>query len=58
MVQQFRNAGCRYPCAFEGLWDEAQAGKLNHWLTNPTDALAFLILTDQFPRNMFRDTGK
>ncbi|MFG6586576.1 DUF924 family protein [Sulfitobacter sp. MOLA879] len=43
---------------FEGLWDEAQAGKLNHWLTNPTDALAFLILTDQFPRNMFRDTGK
>ena len=43
---------------FEGLWNEAQAGKLNHWLTNPTDALAFLILTDQFPRNMFRDTGK
>lgn len=43
---------------FEGLWSEAEAGKLNHWLTNPTDALAFLIVTDQFPRNMFRDTGK
>ena len=43
---------------FEELWNDAQAGKLNHWLTNPTDALAFLILTDQFPRNMFRDSGK
>ena len=25
----------------EGLWSAAEAGKLNHWLTNPTDALAF-----------------
>ena len=43
---------------FEELWNDAQAGRLSHWLTNPTDALAFLILTDQFPRNMFRDTGR
>ena len=43
---------------FESAWEAAQAGKLAHWLTYPTGALAFIILTDQFPRNMFRDMGK
>ena len=28
------------------------------WLTYPSGTLAYIILTDQFSRNMFRDTGK
>ena len=39
-------------------WEGACEGKFSLWLTYPSGALAYLILTDQFPRNMFRDTGK
>lgn len=37
-----------------GLWEEARAGALGPWRDGPEGALAFLILTDQFPRNMHR----
>ncbi len=40
---------------FSGVWEEAAAGGLVDWRCNPTGALAYLIVTDQFPRNMFRD---
>jgi len=40
---------------FEGLWHEAMEGGLGPWLTSPRGALAYLIVTDQFPRNLFRD---
>ncbi|MBK1634558.1 DUF924 family protein [Rhodovulum adriaticum] len=40
---------------FKPDWEAAHAGDLHDWPTNPQGALAFLILTDQFPRNMFRD---
>ncbi len=40
---------------FADLWDEAMAGGLGPWLTSPRGALAYLIVTDQFPRNLFRD---
>lgn len=43
---------------FEGAWDAARAGRLAHWCCQARGTLAFLILTDQFPRNMFRGTGK
>lgn len=43
---------------FETLWGEAMAGGLLHWLTNPDEALAYIILTDQMPRNMFRGTWR
>lgn len=43
---------------FEDLWQRAQGGQLSGWLTDAGSALAFIILTDQFPRNMFRDSGK
>ena len=43
---------------FEPLWHDAMSGRLRHWITNPKGALAFLLLTDQFPRNMFRDNGQ
>ena len=43
---------------FEETWDRAQEGALSLWMTYPSGALAYLILTDQFPRNMFRGTSK
>ncbi|MDP4034266.1 MAG: DUF924 family protein [Pseudorhodobacter sp.] len=39
---------------FADLWQAAQAGGLDHWVEGTVGTLAFLILTDQFPRNMFR----
>ncbi|EAR50541.1 hypothetical protein OG2516_04356 [Oceanicola granulosus HTCC2516] len=36
-------------------WQEAAEGSSGLWLTYPEGALAYIILTDQFPRNMFRD---
>ncbi|WP_127900809.1 DUF924 family protein [Solirhodobacter olei] len=39
---------------FEETWRAAAAGRLESWLSGPRSALAYLILTDQFPRNMFR----
>ncbi|WP_022703480.1 DUF924 family protein [Pseudorhodobacter ferrugineus] len=39
---------------FGDLWQSAHDGALDHWIDGTTGTLAFLILTDQFPRNMFR----
>ena len=41
---------------FEADWHEAMAGSCGPWLTCAKGALAYLILMDQFPRNMFRGT--
>ncbi len=35
-------------------WRAAAAGERDFWCNGPQGTLAFLILTDQFPRNMFR----
>ncbi|MGC9368730.1 MAG: DUF924 family protein [Paracoccaceae bacterium] len=43
---------------FGGLWEKARAGGLHDWLTSPRGMLAYLILTDQFPRNMFRGEAR
>ncbi len=43
---------------FEETWNAAMEGKFALWLTYPSGALAYIILTDQFPRNMFRGTAK
>lgn len=43
---------------FEADWDQAMAGGLGLWLTYPSGVLAYLFVTDQFPRNMFRGTAK
>jgi uncharacterized protein (DUF924 family) len=40
---------------FEADWRKARDGALSLWLTYPNGTLAYIILTDQFPRNMFRD---
>lgn len=39
---------------FKRAWQAAMQGAYGLWLTYPTGALAYTILTDQFPRNMFR----
>lgn len=42
---------------FLATWEAARDGALSMWLTYPSGALAYLILTDQFSRNMFRGSG-
>lgn len=39
-------------------WEGAVVGRHSMWLTYPNGALAYIILMDQFSRNMFRDFGK
>ena len=39
---------------FGELWSKAKDGGLIHWLGSAEGALAYLVVTDQFPRNMFR----
>ena len=34
----------------------AKTGELDNWQEQPHDALALIIILDQFPRNMFRNT--
>ncbi|MGB8624244.1 MAG: DUF924 family protein [Paracoccaceae bacterium] len=43
---------------FVDLWEEALANGLHDWLTKPRCTLAYIILTDQFPRNMFRESPR
>jgi uncharacterized protein (DUF924 family) len=43
---------------YAGLWQAALDGALAHWVDGTTGALAFCILTDQFPRNMWRGTAR
>jgi uncharacterized protein (DUF924 family) len=38
--------------------EAAAAGHFADWEATPEDALALLILLDQFPRNMFRDSAR
>lgn len=39
---------------FAEIWTAARDGGLEHWVEGTVGSLAFLILTDQLPRNMFR----
>ncbi|WP_373356538.1 DUF924 family protein [Pseudoroseicyclus sp. CXY001] len=43
---------------FQGLWSNVMDGIGSLWLTYPSGCLAYIILTDQFPRNMFRGTAR
>ena len=42
---------------FLDAWEQARSGALSLWLTYPTGTLAYIILTDQFPRNMHRGSA-
>lgn len=41
---------------FEPLLQLAVQGKLSHWMELPQSCLAYIILLDQFSRNMYRNT--
>jgi len=43
---------------FEETWQQACEGSYSLWLTYPSGVLAYIILMDQFPRNMFRGEGR
>lgn len=43
---------------FGQAWENARDGAYSLWLTYPSGALAYIILTDQFSRNMFRNSAK
>src|SRR6056297_814565 len=43
---------------FMTAWENAQQGACSLWLTYPSGTLAYIILMDQFPRNMFRSEGR
>lgn len=43
---------------FEADHEEALAGRLDHWQEEARGSLALVILLDQFPRNMFRGSGR
>lgn len=43
---------------FLSTWEGATEGRFSLWLTYPTGALAYILLTDQFSRNMFRGTAQ
>ena len=43
---------------FMPAWEDAMAGRFALWLTYPSGSLAYIILLDQFSRNMFRGEAK
>ncbi|MBM1813465.1 DUF924 family protein [Pseudosulfitobacter pseudonitzschiae] len=43
---------------FGDAWENLCDGHYSLWLTYPSGALAYIILADQFSRNMFRGEGK
>ncbi len=43
---------------FSEIWQAALDGGLEHWVEGTVGTLAYLILCDQFSRNMHRDTAK
>jgi uncharacterized protein (DUF924 family) len=43
---------------YNELYEQAAKGELKAWEETPSGMLALVLLLDQFPRNMFRDTAK
>ncbi len=39
-------------------YEDAARGRLEDWKNEPRNCLALVLLLDQFPRNMFRDTAR
>jgi uncharacterized protein (DUF924 family) len=48
----------RIVARFLAPWQAARDGGLADWCADPEGALAYVILTDQFPRNMFRGDAR
>ena len=43
---------------FYPTWVSIMDGKFGMWLTYPSGSLAYILVLDQFSRNMFRDSSK
>jgi uncharacterized protein (DUF924 family) len=43
---------------YADLWQAAHDGALDHWIDGTAGTLAFCIVTDQFPRNIWRGTAR
>jgi uncharacterized protein (DUF924 family) len=43
---------------FLGLYEDAAAGRLAHWRTSAPECLAFIVVLDQFARNLFRNDAR
>lgn len=43
---------------FLPLWEALCAGSADTWMDTPLEAIARIVVLDQFPRNMFRDSPK
>ena len=43
---------------FEREWEALREGMYAHWLVHPRGTLAYIVFTDQLPRNMFRGQAK
>ncbi|MCF6443639.1 DUF924 family protein [Nereida sp. MMG025] len=43
---------------FRTAWNELMDGGMSMWLTYPSGTLAYIILADQFSRNMFRGSAQ
>ncbi|WP_137701932.1 DUF924 family protein [Marimonas lutisalis] len=43
---------------FGDIWQKAREGAFSLWLTYPSGTLAYIILLDQFPRNMHRGSAE
>ncbi len=43
---------------FEGVWEQARQGKLEHWTATANGCLALIIVFDQLPLNMYRGQAK
>ena len=43
---------------FLPLLNHAAQGRLASWAEEPSEALALIVVTDQFPRNLFRGSGR
>lgn len=48
----------RIRATYQPLWEKARAGRLSRWASCARGALAYIIVTDQFPRNMFRGDAR
>lgn len=40
---------------FLTVYEDAAAGRLSHWRESPPECLAFIVVLDQFSRNLFRN---
>jgi uncharacterized protein (DUF924 family) len=43
---------------FETVYEEAAAGRLDHWKSEARSCLALIVVLDQFPRNMYRGDAR